>query len=616
MRSTRIVAVLAALALSLTAPSLSTAAQADPVGVIAEGRVVDDYYGYNVDATVRAFKADPRSAPATAIEATAATSSGTFELSGLAEGPTWLKVTPTGAGASEKIVGPFQVSGPYYNFGEIRVRPVLGTITGTVLDEAQKPYGCAHIEVYRDGQEENTIHTEDDGKFSYTGRTGDYRFWIDSDCGDFNGFWLGGTDLETATVYPVGSGTTAIPTISISHGASITGKVSSDAIAGSPSAPVDGILVQALQYQGETDSWEVRSEERTDRTGAYRLRELQAGEYVLRFFDDRGEYAEEYYSNSSTVTDAAKVVVGSTTVTGRDVSLALKAVDTEGEMLAGVVKNKAGAGIDGVSISVFNIGQDRFSGQTSTGRKGRFSFKGLEPGDYEVSFYTEDGYIIDATTAVRVKIGTTKGADITKTLVAYGRIDGTVHVPAALLPAWDGGQVAVFDTAGDLVNSGSIDSDRTFSVRYLRPGTYKLRFGGWVERGRGYVPLIGQWWSKKYSLASATTIKVGDGGAVRGVNVALSDQLAAVSAPRITGSAKRGKTLRANVGTWNGTVGNSYSVAWFRNGKAIRGATKWSYKLVKADRRKSIQVRITATNTANAWKSGAAVSRGVKISKK
>lgn len=614
MNPVRFVAVLAAMSMALVSPALSTAAQADPVGVIAGGRVVDDYYGNNVDATVRAFKADPRTAPATVVEATSNTSSGTFEFSGLAEGPTWLKVTPTGAGAFEKIVGPFQVSGSYYNFGEIQVRPVLGTLTGAVVDEAQKPYDCARIEVYRDGQEETTVYTDGDGKFSYTGRTGGYRFRIGSNCGDFNSFWLGGTDLETATVYTVGSGKTAIPAIEINYGTTISGKVSSDAIAGSPATPLEGIAVSALQYDGE--SWQVRSEAWTDAAGAYRLRELQAGDYVLRFYDNRGEYSEEYYSNSSTVTDAATVVVGSTSVTGRDASLALKAIDTEGEMLAGVVKNKAGAGIDGISVSVFNIGQDRFAGQTSTSRRGRFSFEGLEPGLYEVNFNDEGRYIIDATTSVRVKIGTTKGADITKTLVAYGRIDGTVQVPTALASAWDGGQATVFDAAGDYVNSNSIDSDRTFSVGYLRPGTYKVRFSGWVERGRSYSPLISQWWSKKYSLASATTIKVGDGGSVKGVNVALSDQLGAVAAPKITGTAKRGKTLRASVGSWNGTVGTSYSFAWFRNGKAIRGATKSSYKLVKADRRKTIKVRVTASNVGNAWKSGAVFSAGKRVSKK
>lgn len=62
--------------------------------------------------------------------------------------------------------------------------------------------------------------------------------------------------------------------------------------------------------------------------------------------------------------------------------------------------------------------------------------------------------------------------------------------------------------------------------------------------------------------------------------------------PVVTGSHHVGKTLRAKAGAWKpGNVKLSYQ--WLRNGKAIKGQTAATYKLVKSDRRKKISVRVT-----------------------
>ena len=65
----------------------------------------------------------------------------------------------------------------------------------------------------------------------------------------------------------------------------------------------------------------------------------------------------------------------------------------------------------------------------------------------------------------------------------------------------------------------------------------------------------------------------------------------ASSKPKIKGKAKRGKKLRANPGAW--TSGTKLTYRWLRNSKAIKGATKSTYKLTKKDRGKRISVRVT-----------------------
>jgi hypothetical protein len=66
--------------------------------------------------------------------------------------------------------------------------------------------------------------------------------------------------------------------------------------------------------------------------------------------------------------------------------------------------------------------------------------------------------------------------------------------------------------------------------------------------------------------------------------------------PGITGTAKVGSTLSARAGTWKPQpVKLSYQ--WLRDGKAIAGAKKASYKLVGSDAGKKITVRVTGSKS-------------------
>jgi hypothetical protein len=66
--------------------------------------------------------------------------------------------------------------------------------------------------------------------------------------------------------------------------------------------------------------------------------------------------------------------------------------------------------------------------------------------------------------------------------------------------------------------------------------------------------------------------------------------------PKITGTTKVGKTVKASPGSWGpGEVKLSYR--WYRGSKAIGGATKSSYKLNSADKGHTISVKITGSRT-------------------
>jgi hypothetical protein len=91
------------------------------------------------------------------------------------------------------------------------------------------------------------------------------------------------------------------------------------------------------------------------------------------------------------------------------------------------------------------------------------------------------------------------------------------------------------------------------------------------------------------------------------------------SVPTIAGKARLGSTLTAQAGTWSDSP--SFAYAWYRNGKAIAGATSKTYKPVKADLGKVLQVRVTAskagftpvTKTSKATAAVKGVFAGVKV---
>ncbi|MDR1790798.1 MAG: hypothetical protein LBR20_03940 [Propionibacteriaceae bacterium] len=75
--------------------------------------------------------------------------------------------------------------------------------------------------------------------------------------------------------------------------------------------------------------------------------------------------------------------------------------------------------------------------------------------------------------------------------------------------------------------------------------------------------------------------------------------------PKIKGTRAVGKKLTAVRGTWKPSAGVKYKYQWYANGKAIKGATKKTYTLKKAQKGKKIKVKVTASKTGYNAKSKA-----------
>jgi len=92
---------------------------------------------------------------------------------------------------------------------------------------------------------------------------------------------------------------------------------------------------------------------------------------------------------------------------------------------------------------------------------------------------------------------------------------------------------------------------------------------------QGYLPL---------STTTSPTAKIAGG------------RLLATKKPGISGSPRSGETLKVSKGTWN-VPPSGYSYQWYSNGKAIRGATKTTYKLPKTEIGKKVNAKVTVKRT-------------------
>lgn len=148
-------------------------------------------------------------------------------------------------------------------------------------------------------------------------------------------------------------------------------------------------------------------------------------------------------------------------------------------------------------------------------------------------------------------------------------------------------------------------------VGYTLTGTV----GTWRPAPAAYTY---QWFRDGYAIKGATkssyTIPTADAGHILMLRVTSSDPayvttstystkyvVPALSwskygAITMSGWAKPGKSLAVKVGAFTPTA-TSVSYQWYRSGKAVKGATKSSYAVTSADRKRTIRVTVTVRRT-------------------
>ena len=115
-------------------------------------------------------------------------------------------------------------------------------------------------------------------------------------------------------------------------------------------------------------------------------------------------------------------------------------------------------------------------------------------------------------------------------------------------------------------------------------------------------------------LACTATVQVGTGpkssATSSAVKVSLGNALKATKNPTLSGPHKTGKTETVKAGTW--PKGAKFTYQWLINGKAVKGATKSTFKPTGGDKGKKLSCRVTAHLAGYA--NGSATTSSVKVS--
>ncbi len=160
----------------------------------------------------------------------------------------------------------------------------------------------------------------------------------------------------------------------------------------------------------------------------------------------------------------------------------------------------------------------------------------------------------------------------------------------------------VTDWQGKPVPSASICVSTTSCVATTdSTGAYSVRQPEGVYRA----------WAVSGALSSAPVNgTLTNGQDLSGINFKLAVGKLKVATPKVSGSVKVGKKLTAKAGTW-GPSPVKLVFKWYANGKAIKGATKSSYKIAKSVKGKKITVKVTGSKAGYAT-----VTKASKATKK
>jgi len=199
--------------------------------------------------------------------------------------------------------------------------------------------------------------------------------------------------------------------------------------------------------------------------------------------------------------------------------------------------------------------------------------------------------------------------------------------PTYVIPASQLGvrlSVAVTATAGsDVATAASVPTPAvavgtlttktpTISGSVAYKSTVSAKPGAWTS-GTSFSY---QWYANGKAIAGATksTFKIGSAQKAKKLTVRVigkksgytsvakmsvsTGKVATAATPKISGKAKVGKKLTAKPGAW--TSGTTFTYQWYANGKAIKGATKATLTLKKAQKGKKITVTVTGKKSGYA----------------
>ena len=349
-----------------------------------------------------------------------------------------------------------------------------------------------------------SIPTDAQGRYTVAGLpTGTYQvLFYDEGNGIYAREWYNDASYrgQAQQIAVVTGQDTANIDAALAVGGRISGTVTDEA-----SSPLANIWVDVEQYNPGTGLWEPINGLNTDSGGNYTLNGLTAGQYRVRFDAWTGNYAVEWYDDSSTAGQATPVTV-TLDQTSDQIDAALEA----GGSISGRVTRQAdGAPIEYAAVEAhhYDSGTETWElvSQTSTEPDGTYAFNPLPAGNYRVKFteaafygmeWYNDALYPGQSVDVPVVVGQTTPA-IDAALGPGSFILGSALGPDNLVVGGTEINVYRYDTLTDtwpwLDQTYIYEFSGAYWFYSLPPGTYRFEFrpppaSGYATTWYGDVP--------------------------------------------------------------------------------------------------------------------------------
>ena len=346
----------------------------------------------------------------------------------------------------------------------------IGSIQGTVTDSSSgEPLADVEVSVWGSGGS-GFATTDQDGTYSITNLKPAADYLVDFSHTDY----LPRTLFDIVVTESESAMTTVDVQMAPDDGTEPTGSISGT-VTSAAGTPLQDIEVNAWS------SWTTGTVE-TDSNGAYRIEALADGSYTLDFQDPTGDHEMKILSH-------VRVQNGSNTT--RDIMLMM----ADNGQIDGTINVPDTVDLNNVDValmeyvtSVWGWGGwwQTYDFSAADASSGTYTFDSLPAGDYIVrvddwsgtasrKYYRDAAEEADAD-QLQITATSQQHTGIDVTLDAAGQIAGQLTNPPS---GW--GWAEAYRQEGDVwfyVRDGWINSDGSFEIKGLRPGTYRVRFSG------------------------------------------------------------------------------------------------------------------------------------------
>jgi 5-hydroxyisourate hydrolase-like protein (transthyretin family) len=334
------------------------------------------------------------------------------------------------------------------------------------------------------------------------------------------------TMLVTVLCFRAATVNANAPFVQVAGTGSISGQVTDEG-----GIPLANILVEALRYEADFDTWLWAKDALTEADGSYLIARLEAGRYRLRFTATSNQnYAPEWYDDVTEWDEATELLISQSQAIG-DIDAALAV----GGSISGQVTDEQGNPLSGIWINtlpldyVAELSTQIPSYSTSTDTQGYYSLTGLPSGTFQLIFFSDgngiyahewydDAPFRSQSEQITVIAGQDT-ANIDAALAVGGRISGTVTDDASnpLINVWVIAEqynphTGLWESITDSSNTGS---GGNYTLGGLAAGQYRVRF----EPGAGHYAV--EWYDDASSADQVAPVTVSLGQTSDQIDAAL-----------------------------------------------------------------------------------------------